>query len=327
MSFLKKMEKKFGKFAIPHLTRYILATYAVGYILMAIGSTDNSLGVLNFLTLSPSMILRGQVWRIVSWVLIPPSSLSIFTVFMFFFYYSIGTQLERAWGDFLYNVYIFSGLILTVIGAFVLYAFTRPVDFGVMFSTYYVSLSLILGFSMTYPDHMVLFYFFIPLKMKWLALIDLGFIAYSVIQYARIGLFLPAIVMVGCSLANALVFFLATRKNRHGPQTRTQRQWNAGGGSPFGSFGGGRAQQPGGQQWGHHQRPGGQPWGNQQQPGGQQAGGWQNPHPQQGAQPRHRCAICGRTELDNPDLEFRYCTKCHGYYEYCQDHLFTHTHK
>ena len=43
-------------------------------------------------------------------------------------------------------------------------------------------------------------------------------------------------------------------------------------------------------------------------------------------QPRHKCAICGRTELDSPELEFRYCSKCEGNYEYCSDHLFTHEH-
>ena len=41
---------------------------------------------------------------------------------------------------------------------------------------------------------------------------------------------------------------------------------------------------------------------------------------------RHKCAICGRTENDDPNLSFRYCSKCTGNKEYCQDHLFTHTH-
>ena len=41
---------------------------------------------------------------------------------------------------------------------------------------------------------------------------------------------------------------------------------------------------------------------------------------------KHKCAICGRTEETNPDLEFRFCSKCDGNYEYCQEHLFTHEH-
>ena len=44
------------------------------------------------------------------------------------------------------------------------------------------------------------------------------------------------------------------------------------------------------------------------------------------AGPRHRCAVCGRTEKDDPDLEFRFCSKCEGGLEYCKDHLYTHVH-
>lgn len=48
--------------------------------------------------------------------------------------------------------------------------------------------------------------------------------------------------------------------------------------------------------------------------------------PKGGGSTRHKCAICGRTELDGDDLTFRYCSKCEGTYEYCQDHLYTHKH-
>ena len=40
----------------------------------------------------------------------------------------------------------------------------------------------------------------------------------------------------------------------------------------------------------------------------------------------HKCAVCGRTEKDDPNLEFRYCSKCEGNLEYCMDHLYTHKH-
>ena len=321
------MEKKFGKYAIPHLTRYIIAAYVAGYIISAFGSGN----ALTYLSLSPSLILKGQVWRLVTWVLIPPSGISIFTVFMLFFYYSIGTQLERAWGDFLYNVYIFSGLILTIIGAFILYAITKPMDYGALFSTYYVSLSLILGYAMTYPNHQILFYFFIPLKMKWLAVIDLAYLAYDLYRFYRYGMLLPGIVIIGCSLANALIFFLATRKNKRiraaGARSSYRRQ-NTGGwytGGPYGHWTGN-----GGQGAGSNAGQNTQGRGNgsaQGRPGG---AGWTMNGPgnaNAGNKPIHRCAICGRTEKDNPDLEFRYCTKCKGYYEYCQDHLFTHEHR
>lgn len=96
MNFLNKLERKFGRYAIPHLTTYIIITYVIGYLLNY--AFPSALG---YMTLDPYMIIfHGQVWRLVSWLLIPPSSLDIFTVIMLFFYYSIGSSLERAWGDF-----------------------------------------------------------------------------------------------------------------------------------------------------------------------------------------------------------------------------------
>ncbi len=116
MNFLDKMERKYGRYALSHLTMYIIVTYIAGYIIALAAPIMRQ-----YLTLEPYYILHGQIWRLVSWILIPPSSLDIFTIIMLFFYYSIGTSLERAWGDFKYNVYIFSGILMTIIGSFLLY--------------------------------------------------------------------------------------------------------------------------------------------------------------------------------------------------------------
>ena len=40
----------------------------------------------------------------------------------------------------------------------------------------------------------------------------------------------------------------------------------------------------------------------------------------------HKCAVCGRTDTDYPDLQFRYCSKCAGYHCFCSDHIFNHVH-
>ena len=177
MKLLNKMERKFGHLAIRNLTLYIIATYILGYILEFAGGN-----LTTYLYLDPYYILHGQIWRLVSWLLVPPSSLNIFTVIMLFFYYSIGTSLENTWGTFRYNVYIFGGILWTVIGAFILYGilwimYGQQVAFGMFgsaFSTYYISLSIFLGFAMTYPDMQVMLYFIIPLKIKYLAWLDLG---------------------------------------------------------------------------------------------------------------------------------------------------------
>ena len=116
MKFLNKMERKFGKYAIRNLTKYIILTYIVGYVLLLI-SSYSSFNVLSWLTMNPGAIMRGQVWRLVTWVLMPPGSLDVFTIIMLICYYQLGSILERTWGAFLYNVHIFFGLIMTVIGA------------------------------------------------------------------------------------------------------------------------------------------------------------------------------------------------------------------
>ena len=321
MDFLKKWENKFGKKAIPHLTRYIIMTYIAGYILMFIGGATGSYGnISDFLVLSPPRILHGQVWRLVSWLLIPPHSLTnsamdMLTVIMLFVYYQLGSLLERVWGDFLYNVYIFTGLIMTIIGAFLLYFFTGQ-DFGALFSTYYVSLSIFLGFAMTFPEQQMLFMFFIPLKVKYLAIVDVVYLIYSVIQAGRYGLALPVLVMILCSLAGTILFFFGTKgfkTIRQKQRQSTFRKRMQGGYS--GAFGTGRTQRPG---------QGADPAG-QARPSGSKI----DRTTFAGGNPRitiHRCAVCGRTEKDDPNLEFRFCSKCHGNYEYCSDHLQNHTH-
>lgn len=275
MSFLNKMQRRFGRHSIAHLTQYIIITYVIGYLLYYLAPQ-----ALSWLTLEPYLVVHEfQIWRLFTWVLVPPGSPDIFTIIMLFFYYSIGTTLERTWGDFLYNVYIFFGMFMTVVGAFILFVVFRgaPVPMGGAFSTYYISLSIFLGFALTYPDMQVLLYFIIPLKMKWLALVDVVYLAINLVQ----GNWATRVVIL-CSLANVLVFFFMSRDlKRFRPKEVHRRKTYA------------RAV---------HE--------SQAKPG----------------QARHKCAVCGRTELDDPTLEFRFCSKCSGNYEYCQDHLFTHEH-
>ena len=292
MNFLQKLERKFGKYAIRGLTKYIILTYVIGYILVAITNATGS-DFITWLTLNPGAIMHGQVWRLFTWVLMPPSSFGIFTIVMLFCYYQLGTVLERVWGDFMYNVYIFFGLIMTVVGAFIMYycsvegMMLISMTAGLTFNTYYVSLSIFLGFAMTFPDQQMLLFFFIPIKIKWLALFDVAYLSYQMVR-AGLGGNWITIVQIICSLAATILFFLMTKKysfnNAYSRAQNRKRQ------NEFKkAMGAGQARSSSGA--------------------------------------RHKCCICGRTELTNPELEFRYCSKCNGNYEYCQDHLFTHTHK
>lgn len=273
------MERRFGRYAIHNLTKYIIGIYVLGYILEYMGRLTG-FSVLSWLVLSPYHIVQGQIWRLISWVLIPPpSSNLLFVLIMLMFYYSIGTALERTWGAFRYNLYIFGGIICTVIGAFLLYAIGGPMIsvYGSMaFSTYYINLSIFLAFAASYPDMQVLFMMIIPMKMKWLAYLDIAYLLYDLIR----GNWATRTVIIA-SLFNFILFFLATRNyTRISPGQMHRRQ-------EFKKA--------------------------------------VHPKMAQGVT-KHKCAICGRTEKDGDHLEFRFCSKCNGNYEYCQDHLFTHEH-
>lgn len=279
MNILNKMERKMGKFAIPHLTKWIVGTYLVGYLIYYLFPQ-----ILGYLILEPYLILRGQVWRIISWVLIPPSTSNIFfTIIMLFFYYSIGSALEQTWGNFRFNFYIFSGLILTVIGAFILYAVTGAIGIGLFISTYYISMAIFLAFAATYPNMQVMLYFLIPIKVKWLAIVDVVILAYDFIKLP----YWPVRVAMIASVVNFVLFFLLSRNYKSSGTAYRQRTFKT-------------KEKPRREQ-------------SEYAPGA--------------GITKHKCAICGRTENDGIDLEFRFCTKCNGNYEYCQEHLFTHMHK
>ena len=283
MKFIDKLERKFGRFGIPNLTIYMIVCYVIGYALMIVNP-----GILNWLSLEPAYILRGQVWRLVTWVLYPPSTSGVlwFAIAVLFFYYPIGTSLERTIGTFKYTLYILSGVIFTILGAFILYFLLGGnVLVGNVFSTYYISLSTFLAYAMCYPDMQVLLMFIIPVKMKWMAIFYVVIVVYEMIQYVMAGAWYLVIPIVA-SLLNFIIFYFGTKDfSRYNPKEIHRRNEFR------------RAMEPQGRM---------------------KSGS--------GSVTKHKCAICGRTELDDPNLEFRFCSRCNGNYEYCQDHLFTHTH-
>ncbi len=273
-NWLDKMERRFGRYAIRNLTMYLLAGYAIGYLL-----SFTMPQLLTYFTLEPAQILKGQVWRLLSWVIIPPNDNIIFVIFMMLLYYFLGNTLESYWGAFRYNVYIFSGILFTVIGAFIVNGLIGGITgFGSLYSTYYINMSIFLACASIMPDYQLLLYGIIPIKMKWLAILDVVLLAVDAVQG---GLIIRIVIIA--SLLNFIIFFFCNRNLRgHSPKQAARRK--------------------------KFQK-------QISRPQNQYAGG-----------AKHRCAVCGRTELDDPTLEFRYCSKCNGNYEYCQDHLFTHEH-
>ena len=108
MNWLNKLERKFGRYAVPNLIVYLIGAYSVGFVLNMVA--PNILGFLNF---QPYYILHGQIWRLITWILMPTDSNIIFLLIMMMFYYQLGTALERAWGTFRFNAYIIGGILLT----------------------------------------------------------------------------------------------------------------------------------------------------------------------------------------------------------------------
>lgn len=147
--------------------------------------------------------------------------------------------------------------------------------FWVLFSTYYINMSIFLAFAATYPDMQVLVMFVIPMKVKYLGIVYAALLIIDILQMGWLAGF-----AIGASLLNFIVFFLMTRKRKpHRTVKQMKRQME-----------------------------------------------YRNAAKPRGGITRHKCAICGRTEEDDPTLEFRFCSKCEGNYEYCQYHLFTHEH-
>lgn len=282
MNFLNKMERKLGRFAISNLMLYVIGAYVIGYAIMMLRPS-----VLAYLVLSPYHILHGQVWRLFTWILVPNTGSLFSLLIMALLYYQLGGALERAWGTFRFNVYIFGGMLFMVIGAFIMYGVMYLINGGLTeemlligfhFSTSYINMSIFLAFAVMFPNMQILLMFIIPIKMKWMALVYAAITVYQLIYTGWDGR--VAIIM---SLLNFLIFFLSTRDFRRvSPKEIHRRQ----------AF---KAQMRG-------------------------------PRPGSGIT-KHKCAVCGRTELDDPTLQFRFCSKCVGNYEYCQEHLFTHQHK
>ncbi len=230
---MSPFERKFGKYAIRNLSFVLVACYAVGYLLEMF---DRSGFVLSWLTLNPYAILHGQIWRLVTWILIPPSSGGLFfTLIMLYFYCSIGTTLERTWGTYRYNVYLFQGMLFTIAGSFLLMGYCylfKPVLFlsaqtgtvlsvnntpaeyfaviAMMFSTYYINMSIFLAFAATFPDAQVLLMFIIPIRIKWMGIIYAVMLVFQFLSTNVYGKF-----AIGASLLNFVVFFLTSRNMMH----------------------------------------------------------------------------------------------------------------
>lgn len=290
MNWMDKLERKLGRYAVPNLSRYFVGAIVLGYVLSML-----SPGFTDWISYDVSAILHGQIWRLFTWIFMPTTSLDFFGLLFLLCVLMWGSSLESMLGTFRMNVFLWGGVILSDVGGILIYVITKltlGTGASIYLSTYYILMSMLLALAICMPEGEVRLYFVLPIKMKWMLVFELLYLAYivfntfkTVIAYANgtwlgwvLGLVQSSQIIL--AVANMFLFFWASKTHISRKQKKRQREF--------------RAQ-------------------------------FSNPRPGSGIS-QHKCVICGRTELTNPELQFRYCSKCTGNKEYCQDHLFTHTH-
>lgn len=262
MSFLDKLERALGRFAVPHLTVYIIVGQ-VGVLSAAmLGLLDPGL-----LVLVPGWVVVGQWWRLFTFLFLPPyfpTSLLgyVFLAFGWWFFYFMGNALEEHWSHFRYNLYLFLGYALTVGLSFI--APHSPVG------NLFLAGSVFLAFAYLNPDFGVTLYLILPVKIKWLAMLAWAGYAYTFVTGGW-----SVRLQVLAATGNFFIFFSGDAWRKAGLRLRQSARESAA-------------------------RPTGEP--------------------------RHRCRICGKTDLSNPELDFRYCSQCAGEECYCPEHIFNHEH-
>ena len=286
---------KHPNFGIPNLMQYV----AIGSVIIFVGDMVTSGAFSWFTRLYPELVLKGQVWRLVSFIFVPMnfSARSVFLRCLLFaistfFYYQIGTALERQWGTARFSLFYFLGVVLNLVVGFITYAvlpITHEMLDGYYYETanmYYVNLSMFLSFATLYPDLRVLLYGIIPLKVKWLAYVDAALFTFDIVISLVTRNWLQAILPI-IALLNYFLFFgddLLGLFRRKGQQVRYRTSAQ--------TINFKKAQKEVQQRKGY----------------------------------LHKCAVCGITDADDPNMEFRYCSKCNGYYCYCSKHINNHTH-
>lgn len=186
---LERLERRLGRFAIPNLTVYLVAGQAFFALVLAARPE-----LLEAMLLIPQRVLAGEPWRLVSFLLVPPTRSLIFLVIALYLFWMMGGALERAWGSFRYNVYLLVGTLATVAAAFV--TPEAPA------TNAYLGASVFLAFAALYPEFEFLLMFVLPVKVKWLALVT--WILYGH-QFLQGGLGIRLAIVA--SVSNFLLFF------------------------------------------------------------------------------------------------------------------------
>ena len=290
---MKNLRSRFERFCfvnrykgIPNLMLYIVAGTAIVYL---VGQMTGNYTLYNLLCFHRESILHGQVWRLLTFPLVYGTGNTnlLLIAISLFCYWSLGRAMENSWGTLKFNLFYLTGMVLMDIWCMI---------FGGQADVTYLNLSLFLSYATMYPDAHVLFFFIIPVKAWIFALINLAMVALDFVSAPFPYNFFSII-----SLANYFLFFGSDVLNVLPQSWRINARRAAK-----------RAKNTAAHQT-HKTIP-------------FDAGSYQASTATPRAPYTHRCTICGRTDISHPELEFRYCSRCNGYYCYCEEHISNHTH-
>lgn len=283
---MKDFRRRFNRFCfanrnkgIPNLMLYI----AIGCgVLNLFARIDPSNALYGLFCFDRTSILHGQIWRLFTYPLCYSGGNLLMTAVFLLCYYSIGQAIENTWGTFRFNLFYLTGMVLTDVYCLI---------FGGQATASQLNLSLFLAYATLYPDAQFLILFIIPIKARFLALVDLALMVVGLLVDP-----FPVNLFGLISLGNYFLFFGKDVLNV------LPMSWRV------------NARQTARKATGHKTIP------------FSRAGSYEATHAKPRADYNHKCTVCGRTDVSNPELEFRYCSRCKGFYCYCQDHISNHAH-
>lgn len=290
VNFVKKLRRQFEVFCYKNRNKGIpnLMLYIViGTAVVYLMSTmANNYVLYNLLRFDRTAILHGQIWRLITYPLTYQINSPLLMLVSLFCYYSIGRAMESIWGSLRFTLFYLTGIVMMDLYCLL---------FGGQASVTYLNLSLFLSYATLFPDAQFLLFFIIPIKAWFFALFDLAIVVMDLLTLPFPYNFFSVI-----SIANYFLFFGKDVLNV------IPRTWRIKFSRLF------RKKSKVSQQ-----KPKVIPF---------DAGSYQNTKTTDKTPYTHKCSVCGRTDISNPELEFRYCSRCKGYYCYCEEHISNHTH-
>ena len=210
MSWLDKLERRYGRFYISNLMLWVVGGQLVVWLLVMLVDFR----VYPMLTLSRWELLHGQVWRLVSFIFLPPLSANpLLVALSLYFDYIIGVSLERQWGGFCFNVFFLAGMLGSIAAALLVGSADNSA----------LGLSLFFAFAMLFPEAQVLLFYVLPVKVKWLGWIAAGLYLWQLLTASLTG---KASLLLG--MAGFLLFFgrsLFDQARRSIVNYRRRQQW------------------------------------------------------------------------------------------------------